>query len=276
MNILSIQSAVAYGHVGNSAAVFPMQRLGHEVFPVNTVNFSNHTEYPAWRGPMFAADEIEAVITGIAEREAFSLIDACLSGYLGGPETAEVIVSAAQRVKEANPEAVYICDPVIGNKSRGSFVLPEIPGVLRDTVIPVADYIIPNQWELGFLMGRELSSISDTVAAARELNPRTIVTSCEAGEGRIGMLAVYPDEVWYVETPRLGGKTVGTGDLAAALFAATYREGPKRALEHMAGTLFGMVEATVTRGLPEMPLIEEQELIVAPRQQFEAVRIASA
>ncbi|MHA2789491.1 pyridoxal kinase PdxY [Corynebacterium sp. S7] len=273
MNILSIQSAVALGHVGNSAAVFPMQRLGHEVWPVNTVNFSNHTEYPTWRGPMLAASEIDAVITGIAERGVFPLVDACLSGYLGSPDTAEVIVNAAKQVKEANPDAVYVCDPVIGNKERGSFVLSEIPDLLRDTVIPAADYIIPNQWELGLLVGRELSSISETIDAARALHPRTIVTSCEAGEGRIGMLAVYPDEVWYVETPRMGGKTVGTGDLAAALFTALHRQGPKVALEHMAGTLYGMVEATVAGGLPEMPLIEKQELIVAPPIRFVAQRV---
>ncbi|WIM67083.1 bifunctional hydroxymethylpyrimidine kinase/phosphomethylpyrimidine kinase [Corynebacterium breve] len=184
-----------------------------------------------------------------------------------------MIVTTAEQVKASNPDAVYICDPVIGNEEVGSFVMPKIPEVLRERIIPVADIITPNQWELRLLSGRRLSSISETIDAARSLNDRCIVTSCEAEPGRIGNLAGWPEEAWYVETPRLKGKTVGTGDLAAAIVAATHREGPKAALEHMAGTLYDMVYATVSAGLPEMPLIAEQELIVTPRSSFGAVRV---
>lgn len=147
--ILSIQSSVAYGHVGNSAAVFPLQRLGVEVWPVNTVHFSNHTGYGAWRGPLLPADDVREVITGIEEREAMPAIDAVLSGYQGGEEIGDVILDAVARVKTANPDAIYACDPVMGNAKSGCFVHPAIPVLLRERVVPQADLITPNQFEPG-------------------------------------------------------------------------------------------------------------------------------
>lgn len=141
MKVLSIQSAVAYGHVGNSAAVFPLQRIGVEVLPVYTVNFSNHTGYGAWRGQLIAPDDVREVITGIEERGVLGRVDAVLSGYQGGEGIGDVIVDAVARVKAANPNAVYACDPVMGNAKSGCFVAPAIPDLLRDRVVPVADII---------------------------------------------------------------------------------------------------------------------------------------
>ena len=126
VNILSIQSHVAYGHVGNSAAVFALQRLGCEVWPVHTVQFSNHTGYGAWTGEVFAAGAIEGVVSGIAERGVLASCDGVLSGYVGSLETGAAILDAVGRVKAANPGAVYCCDPVIGNRARGVFVRPGI------------------------------------------------------------------------------------------------------------------------------------------------------
>ena len=97
MNILSIQSHVAYGHVGNAAAVFPMQRLGHEVWPIHTVQFSNHPGYGGFRGASFDAALIDACVEGIAERGALARCDAVLSGYLGGAETGDAILRAVAR-----------------------------------------------------------------------------------------------------------------------------------------------------------------------------------
>ena len=151
MKVLSIQSAVSYGHVGNSAAVFPLQRIGVEVLPVYTVNFSNHTGYGAWRGPLIAPDDVREVITGVEERGAFAQVDAVLSGYQGSEGIGDVIIDAVKRVKAANPDAVYACDPVMGNAKSGCFVAPAIPELLREKVVPVADIITPNQFELGFL-----------------------------------------------------------------------------------------------------------------------------
>src|SRR3546814_9795746 len=151
VKILSIQSAVAYGHVGNSAAVFPLQRIGVEVLPVYTVNFSNHTGYGAWRGPLIDPADVAAVITGVEERGVFPQIDAVLSGYQGSEGIGDVIVDAVQRVKAANPDALYEWDPVLGNAKSGCFVAPAIPELLRQRVVPVADIITPNQFEPGFL-----------------------------------------------------------------------------------------------------------------------------
>lgn len=134
--ILSIQSHVAYGHVGNSASVFPMQRLGVEVWPVHTVNFSNHTGYGAWRGPLMDPADVADVTTGIGEREAFAEVDAVLSGYQGGEGIGATILEAVAAVKAANPEAIYACDPVMGNAKSGCFVHESIPVLLREQVVP--------------------------------------------------------------------------------------------------------------------------------------------
>ena len=146
VKVLSIQSAVAFGHVGNSAAVFPLQRIGVEVMPVYTVNFSNHTGYGAWRGPLIAPGDVRDVITGIEERGAFPSVDVVLSGYQGSEGIADVILDAVARVKSANPAAVYACDPVMGNAVSGCFVAPAIPVLLRDRVVPAVDTITPNQF----------------------------------------------------------------------------------------------------------------------------------
>src|SRR5690348_7402137 len=124
VSILSIQSSVAYGHVGNSAAVFPLQRLGIEVWPVITVHFSNHTGYGQWRGPLLAADDLREVLTGIEERGVLGRCEAVLSGYQGAEDVGAVVLDAVQRVKAANGNAVYCCDPVMGDTGRGFFVRP--------------------------------------------------------------------------------------------------------------------------------------------------------
>ena len=231
MKILSIQSAVAYGHVGNSAAVFPLQRIGVEVLPVYTVNFSNHTGYGAWRGPLIAPDDVREVITGIEERGVFGQVDAVLSGYQGGEGIGDVIIDAVARVKAANPNAVYACDPVMGNAKSGCFVAPAIPVLLREKVVPVADIITPNQFELGFLTETEPDTLESTLASvdlARAMGPRTIlVTSVERPdreEGTIEMLAVDDAGAWIVQTPHLPMKANGSGDVTAALFTAHYVE----------------------------------------------------
>ena len=166
MRFLSIQSSVAYGHVGNSAATFPLQRLGHEVWPVPTVVFSNHTGYGAWRGPLLPPDDVRAVVTGIAERGVLATCDGVLSGYLGGPGICEVVVDAVAQVKAANPAATYTCDPVMGNATSGCFVDPAIPPIIREQVVPVADIITPNQFELGFLTHTEPDDLASTLESA--------------------------------------------------------------------------------------------------------------
>jgi pyridoxine kinase len=282
VKILSIQSAVAYGHVGNSAAVFPLQRIGVEVIPVNTVNFSNHTGYGAWRGPLISPEQVGEVITGVEERGAFPQIDVVLSGYQGGVGIGDVIVDAVQRVKAANPDALYACDPVMGNAKSGCFVAPEIPDLLRDRVVPNADIITPNQFELGFLTGTEPASLESTLASvelARAMGPSVVlVTSVERPDRdpeTIEMLVVDDAGRWIVQTPLLPFKANGSGDVTAALFAAHYGEtrDAKLALERTASSVFDLVELTYRSGQRELQLVEAQEFYANPRMQFTATAV---
>ena len=148
VNVLSIQSHVAYGHAGNASAVFPLQRLGIEVWPVHTVQFSNHTGYGEWTGRVFDGQAVEEVVQGIADRGVLGRCDAVLSGYLGSADIGHAVTGAVARVRAANPDAVYCCDPVIGDVGRGVFVRPGIEEFLRDVAVPSADIITPNHFEL--------------------------------------------------------------------------------------------------------------------------------
>ncbi|MBS1699066.1 MAG: pyridoxal kinase PdxY [Actinobacteria bacterium] len=282
MKVLSIQSAVAYGHVGNSAAVFPLQRMGVEVLPVYTVNFSNHTGYGAWRGPMIAPDDVREVITGIEERGVLGEIDAVLSGYQGGEGIGDVIIDAVARVKAANPKALYACDPVMGNAKSGCFVAPAIPVLLRDRVVPVADIITPNQFELGFLTGTEPDTLDSTLAsvdAARAMGPSTVlVTSVERPdrtEGTIEMLAVDDKGAWLVATPHLPMKANGSGDVTAALFTAHYAEtgDAKLALERTVSSVYELLKLTLESGERELQLIPAQHFYANPPLQFTARQV---
>ncbi|GAA0568413.1 pyridoxal kinase [Paractinoplanes ferrugineus] len=282
MKVLSIQSAVAHGHVGNSAAVFPLQRIGVEVVPVPTVNFSNHTGYGAWRGPLIPPSDVAEIILGVEERGVFPQIDAVLSGYQGSVGIGDVIVDAVRRVKAANPAAVYACDPVMGNAKSGCFVAPEIPDLLRDRVVPVADIITPNQFELGFLTGTEPASIESTLASAdlaRAKGPSTmLVTSVERPdreEGTIEMLAVDDTGAWLVSTPHLPFKANGSGDVTAALFTAHYvaSRSAGAALERTASSVFDLIEMTYRSGERELQLVPAQEFFATPRMQFSAQRV---
>ncbi|GAA0459257.1 pyridoxal kinase PdxY [Paractinoplanes deccanensis] len=282
MKVLSIQSAVAWGHVGNSAAVFPLQRIGVEVVPVYTVNFSNHTGYGAWRGPLISPSDVAEVLLGVEDRGVFPQIDAVLSGYQGGVGIGDVIVDAVRRVKAANPAAVYACDPVMGNAKSGCFVAPEIPVLLRDRVVPVADIITPNQFELGFLTGTEPATVESTLASAdlaREMGPSTVlVTSVERPdreEGTIEMLVVDAAGAWIVTTPHLPFKANGSGDVTAALFTAHYvaTNDAAVALERTASSVFDLIETTYRSGQRELQLVEAQEFYASPRMQFRAKQV---
>jgi len=282
MRFLSIQSSVAYGHVGNSAATFPLQRLGHEVWPVHTVVFSNHTGYGAWRGPLLPPDDVRAVVTGIAERGVLPTCDAVLSGYLGGPGICEVVVDAVAQVKAANPAATYTCDPVMGNATSGCFVDPAIPPIIREQVVPVADLITPNQFELGFLTDTEpddLASTLDSADAARALGPSTVLVTSflrpDRPDDTIELLAVTGDGAWTVRTPRLPMKANGSGDLTAALFTAHLKEtgSATEALASTASSVFAVLKATLESGERELRIIDAQEAIAHPAREFEVEQV---
>ena len=282
MKILSIQSSVAYGHVGNSAAVFPLQRIGVEVLPVYTVNFSNHTGYGAWRGPLIDPADVREVLAGVEDRGVFPEIDVVLSGYQGGEGIADVILDAVARVKAANPDAVYACDPVMGNAKSGCFVAPAIPELLRDRVVPAADIVTPNQFELGYLTRTEPDTLESTLASVdlvRETGPRAVlVTSVERPdreEGTIEMLAVDDAGAWIVQTPLLPLKANGSGDVTAALFTAHYRAtgDAAAALARTTSSVFDLLSLTHRSGERELQLVEAQEFYAHPRLQFEVRQV---
>ncbi len=282
MKILSIQSSVAYGYVGNSAVAFPLQRLGHEVWPVLTVHFSNHTGYGAWRGPLLAPTDVADVITGIEDRGILGDADAVLSGYQGDPAMGAVILDAVDRVKTANPNAVYCCDPVMGDVGRGMFVRPGIPEYLRDTVVPRADIVTPNQFELEFLAGRTTNSPKELLAAVdivRETGPRhVLVTSVLHGdvpEGSLEVVAVSDAGAWAVTTPLLPISPNGGGDITAALYLAHLLAtgSPATALERTTNAIFAILEATLAAGTRELQLVAAQDAIANPPTRYAARRL---
>lgn len=282
MKILSIQSHVAYGHAGNSAAVFPLQRLGHDVYPVLTVTFSNHTGYGSARGPLLAPADVADVLRGVRERGAFAQVDAVLSGYLGAETMGEVVLDAVAQVKDANPGAIYCCDPVMGDVGRGFFVREGIPAFLRDVVVPQADLVTPNQFELEFLAGRPVRTQADlleAVAAVRATGPATVLVTSVLTEdtpaGSIQMACVCDVGAWVVTTPLLDMLVRGGGDATAAIFLAhTLTDGPRVALSRTAATMYAVLRATHEGGHEEMLLVAEQAAIADPDEIFDVVEIS--
>ncbi len=280
--ILSIQSSVAYGHVGNSAATFPLMRMGIEVWPVLTVHFSNHTGYGQWRGPLLAAEDVAEVVRGIDDRGVLGRCDAVLSGYQGGEDVGAVVLDAVRLVQQRNPAAVYCCDPVLGDVDRGFYVRPGIPDLMRDRVVPAAQIITPNQFELEYLTGRPAGGLKEVLAAAdaaRAMGPETVlVTSAvlsDAAPGTIDMLAVTGEGAWRVTTPLLPRTFTGAGDLTAATFLANLlRTGDvAAAVATTAAVVYGVLRVTVASGESELQLVAAQEELVAPSEPFTPVRL---
>jgi pyridoxine kinase len=279
MNILSIQSWVAYGHVGNASAVFPLQRLGAEVWAVNTVQFSNHTGYGAWRGQVFDAQLIRDCVQGIEERGVMGRCDAVLSGYLGSAEIGSAVLDAVARAKAANPKAVYCCDPVIGDVGRGVFVRPGVPEWFRDHAMPAADIATPNQFELEWLTGREVGTLAaakEAVAVLQAMGPRTVLlTSLNVAEtpaDSVCMLAAEGGAFWRVTTPLLPVSVNGAGDAVAALFLFhRLRSGSAaEALAAAASSVFGLLRRTAEANSREILTVAAQEEFVEPSRRFAA------
>ena len=282
MKILSIQSSVAYGHVGNTAAVFPLQRLGHEVWAVNTVHFSNHTGYGAWRGPLLEATEVAEVITGIDERGVLGQVDAVLSGYQGAEDVGAVILSTVARVKELNPRAVYCCDPVMGDVETGMFVRHGIPEFMRDHVVPQADIATPNQFELDFLAGRSTRTLDEVLAAAdvvRATGPRHLLVTSVVHDASpadlLEVIAISDDGAWAVTTPRLPITVSGAGDMVAALYLAHLTESgsPAEAVAATTSSVFAVLQKTIEAGTREIQLVAAQESIANPPMSFPVRRL---
>jgi pyridoxine kinase len=281
MNLISIQSHVAYGHVGNSAAVFALQRLGCEVWPVHTVQFSNHTGYGTWKGEVFAAARIGEVIDGIADIGALGACDGVLSGYIGAVETGEAIVAAVGKVRAANANASYCCDPVIGNRARGEFVRPGVAEFMRERALPAAEVVTPNHFELDRLAGRETGDVAAVLSAVDDIHARgpraVLVTSVRSDATPAGSLDVIASDGsarYLVRTPLLATPANGAGDLIAALFFFHYlrRRSVADALAAATSSVFGLLRRTCEAGASETILIAAQDELTAPSTTFAPVR----
>jgi len=278
MNILSIQSHVAYGHVGNASATFPMQRLGVDVWPIHTVQFSNHTGYGSWKGRVFDGGMIDEVMEGIADRGVLAQCDGVISGYMGSADIGHAILSAVEKVRAANPKALYCCDPVIGDVGRGVFVRPGIPEFMREQAVPAADIVTPNQFELELLTDVEIKTIADAhraVEALRDAGPKVVmVTSLVTEEtpgDSIDLMAADARGSWRVRTPKLDVSVNGAGDAIAALFFTHYlrEESAAAALSKAASSIYGLLKKTKEAGSREILTVAAQDEFVTPSQVFE-------
>jgi pyridoxine kinase len=274
--VLSVQSRVAYGHVGNAASVFPLQRLGIEAWALDTVAFSNHTGHGQWRGAAVPAAAIGELFEGIAALGVLPQIDAVLSGYLGDAATGPLLLDIVERVRAANPAALFCIDPVIGDVDTGSYVTAGIAEFFRDRALAIADIATPNHFELEYLIGRPARSLSAAAAAAAALRERgpgiVLVTSFDAAPDQVTMLAAGPDGAWAVETPRLPVTLNGCGDVTAAVFLAHLLRGAPlgHALALTAAAIFAVIETTVRLGRYELALVAAQDELVAPSHRFAA------
>ena len=273
--VLSVQSWVACGIVGNCAALFPLQRLGIETWSLNTVAFSNHTGYGKWRGNAVPASEIAGLFEGIAELGVLQRCDAVLSGYLGEAEVGPVLLDIVARVKAANPRALYCCDPVMGDFGPGWYVRAGIPEWYRDQALAAADIATPNRFELEWLSGGPIGSLAEAAGAAQALRRRgpntVLVTSLEAAADRIAVLVAGAEGVWAVETPRLAIEATGCGDAMAALFLGWLLKGKPlpEALALTVAAIWAVIQATAAAGGGELALIAAQDELVAPTRKFQ-------
>jgi pyridoxine kinase len=277
--VLSVQSWVACGNVGNTAALFPLQRLGCETWSLNTVAFSNHTGYERWRGTTVPANEIATLFEGIAELGVLPRCDAVLSGYLGEVETGPVLLDIVARVKQANPRALFCCDPVMGDTGLGYYVRSGIPEFFRDRALALADVVTPNRFELEWLSGgpvRSLAEAADATGALRRCGPGIVLaTSLETELDRVAAVAAGPEGVWTAETPRLPIEATGCGDAVAALFLGWLLKG-KPVPEALAATIaaiYGVIEVTLHSGGGELALIAAQDELVSPSRPVSVRRL---
>lgn len=281
MAILSIQSHVAYGHVGNSAVTFPLQRLGREVWAVHTVMFAAHAGYGPPQGPVFSAQIVRDVVSGLEQLQVLPRCKAILSGYLGDADLGAAVLDAVATVKQANPSALYCCDPVMGDAAPGIYVRDNIPAFMKQHAIPAADIATPNVFELTLLTGIAVTDIASALAACQALlamGPKLVlVTSLEGHQtppGHIEMLVSTQQAAWLVSTPKLDLDPApnGAGDLTAALFLAFYLENQQAdtALARTAAAVHAVFGATQVAGTRELALLDAQDDILRPKQLFHA------
>lgn len=262
--ILSIQSEVVRGHVGNSGARFALQRLGLDVWAVPTVLLSNHPGHGRFRGEAITAASIASLIDGLDAHGWLARCDGVISGYLGAADQARAVADAVRQVKAQSPRAVYLCDPVFGD-DEGAYARPGVAEAMARELVPLADIVTPNRFELASLTSKKIETVADAVAAARALGKaETVVTSVSFGLERIGTVAVARDGAWGVSAPRIASVPNGSGDLLAALYLAARIAGRDvaAALSAACSAVDGVLRASA--GGDELRLVAAQAELVQP------------
>ncbi|MCU5772259.1 pyridoxal kinase PdxY [Erwiniaceae bacterium BAC15a-03b] len=284
-NILSIQSHVVFGHAGNSASEFPMRRMGANVWPLNTVQFSNHTQYGHWTGAVMPASHLTDIVKGIADIDRLKTCDAVLSGYLGSGEQGEHILQIVNQVKAANPDAWYFCDPVMGHPEKGCIVAPGVAEFHCKYALPASDIIAPNLLELEMLSGKSVACVEEAVSAARELiaiGPKVVLVKHLARAGyrsdRFEMLLITAGEAFHISRPLVDfgvRQPVGVGDLTSGLLLVDLLHNMplQQALEHVTAAVYEVMIKTHEMGEYELQLVAAQEGIAHPQHHFAAVKL---
>lgn len=276
--ILSIQSHVTYGHAGNSSAIFPMQRMGFEVWPIHTVQFSNHTQYKqGWTGRAFSASDIDELVQGLDNIDALTRCKAILTGYQGSAEQCEAVIRTVEKVKAKNPSSLYICDPVMGAPDKGCIVAPGITEYLVNHLMPMADVIVPNQFELSQFAQMEINTLSDAVKAcniALAKGPKVVLVKhlyC-VSDDKFSMLLATPEGCFLAQRPHLtfAQQPVGVGDLISSLFTAGLLKGysTMRAFQHCHDACYGVLKQTHQLNEWELQTILAQNELVEPSETF--------
>ncbi|MFM1641421.1 pyridoxal kinase PdxY [Aeromonas salmonicida] len=283
--ILSIQSHVVFGCAGNSAAVFPMRRMGMKVWPVNTVQFSNHTQYSqGWQGMVMPDGHIRQLITGLADIGVLGQCDALLSGYLGSAEQGEEILAAVARLKALNPSALYFCDPVMGHPDKGCIVAPGVADFLKNRALACADMLAPNLLELEQLTEREIRNVPQALAACqqlRDLGVKLVMVKYLGQAGfamdRFEMLLVCEEGAFHISRPLypFARDPIGVGDLLSATMLANLLTGftPVAALERTNASVDAVVAQTWFAGAYELQLVAAQQAMVLPQVREQATRL---
>ncbi|CAL8388671.1 pyridoxal kinase [Gadus morhua] len=262
--VLSIQSHVVRGYVGNKSASFPLQVLGFEVDSINSVQFSNHTGYAHWKGQVLTAEELNVLYEGIKLNNV-NHYDYVLTGYSRDVSFLEMVVDIVAELKEANPSLVYVCDPVMGD--HGAMYVPEmLLPVYRDKVVPVANILTPNQFEAELLTGRKMKTEKDAVEIMdllHKMGPETVVLTSTDLHSKLGdpylvvlgsQRIVKPDgssssQKIRMDIPKVDAVFVGTGDLFAAMLLAWTHHHPKdlkAACEKTVSLMHHVIKRTIT------------------------------
>jgi pyridoxine kinase len=273
MAVLSIQSQVAFGAIGNRAAVFALERLGIETWAVPTVLYSNHTGHHRFRGERLAADKVSDLIAGIVVLADWRRCQAILTGYAADPAGIAVAAQSAAQLRARNPDGFLACNAAFGNEE-GLFVPDAVARATCERLFPEAGLLFLNQAELEYASGRAVAGPADAVAAARALGrPATkivVVTSVRPNDASASTLtlALGADGCWSVETPRLPGPAHGAGDLFSALYLAHTLKGatPAEALERSVASTFGVIARTGEA--LDLALVQAQDELVAPTRRF--------